>query len=194
MLSQAFEEGGVGPSRQRSRHLCRTMTPNEIVAKFAHSLDNFEPIVRKPSDSDLTRLREAVAPLLLHIPYDETGAIRNIIGLIRPEAAYVARYGEAFPELARVGAYDKTIDDDATAVVRARTEAAHKTKRANRATNKITRQETKKFVLAVVADTWVQELRDPEAIYTEVSPKDLLSHLQAGCTGRHVLDLLALHN
>ena len=25
-------------------------------------------------------------------------------------------------------------------------------------------------------------------------PKDLLSHLQAGCTGRHALDLLALHN
>ena len=50
------------------------------------------------------------------------------------------------------------------------------------------------FVLAVVADTWVRELQDPEAIYTEVPPKDLLSHIQAGCTGRHALDLLALHN
>ena len=50
------------------------------------------------------------------------------------------------------------------------------------------------FVLAVVADTWVRELWDTETIYTEVAPEDLLSNLQAGCMGRHALDLLALHN
>ena len=80
------------------------------------------------------------------------------------------------------------------AVVRARTEAAHKAERVDRATYKTARQETSQFVLAVVADTCVQELRDVETIYTEVAPKDLLSHLQAGCTGQHALDLLALHN
>ena len=63
------------------------MTPEEIVAKFVHALDNFEPIDRQLSDTDLTRLREAVAPLLLQIPYDEMGAVQNLIGLIRPEAA-----------------------------------------------------------------------------------------------------------
>ena len=45
-----------------------------------------------------------------------------------------------------------------------------------------------------LADTWVRKLRYPETLYTEVDPRDLLSHLQAGCTGRHALDLLALHN
>ena len=104
--------------------------------KFAHSLDNFEPIVGQPSDSDLTRLREAVVPLLLQIPYNKTGAVHNLIGLIWPEASYVARYGKAFHKPTRVGAYDKTINDDATAVVRVRTEAAHKAKRADRATYK----------------------------------------------------------
>ena len=110
------------------------MIPEEIVAKFAHALDNFKPIDGQPSHTDLTRLREAVAPLLLQIPYDETGAVHNLVGLIRPEAAYIARYGEAFPEPTRVGAYDPNIDDDATTVVRARSEAAHKAKRADRAT------------------------------------------------------------
>ena len=110
------------------------MNPEDIVAKFAQSLNNFEPIDRKPSDSDLTRIREAVAPLLLLIPYDETGAVHNLIGLIRPEAAYVPRYGEAFPEPTRVGEYDKNIDDNATDVVRVRSEAAHKSKCADRAT------------------------------------------------------------
>ena len=50
------------------------------------------------------------------------------------------------------------------------------------------------FVLNVVADTWVRELHDTETIYTKVALMDLLSHLQAGCTGRHVVDLLELHN
>ena len=130
--------------------------PEEIVAKFSHHLGHFNPIIGQPSDSDLTRLREAVAPLLLHLPYNETGAVHNLIGLIRPESAYFARYREAFPDPKIVGAYDKTISDDAIAFVRARTEAAHKAKRADRATYETARQETTQFVLAVVAKTWVR--------------------------------------
>ena len=49
-------------------------------------------------------------------------------------------------------------------------------------------------MLAVVANTWVRELRDSESLYTKISPEDLFAHLQAGCTGRHALDLLALNN
>ena len=170
------------------------MTPEEIVEKFAHSLGNFEGIERQPSNSDLTRLRETVAPLLLQIPYDETGAVHNLIGLIRTETAYVARYGEAFPEPTRVRAYDTNFDDDVMTVVCACSEAAHKAKRADWATYETARRETTQFVLDVVANTWVRELRDSESLYTKVSPKDIFSHLQAGCTGRHAFDLLVLHN
>ena len=95
------------------------MTPEEIVAKFAHALDNFEPITEQTSDTDLTRLWEAVAPLLLQILYDKTGGRHNLIGPIWPKLAYVACYGEAFPEPKRVGAYNPDIDDDATAVIAA---------------------------------------------------------------------------
>ena len=59
---------------------------------------------------------------------------------------------------------------------------------------KTARRDTAQFVLGVVTDTWVRDLWDTETIYTEVAPKDLLSHLQSGCMGRHALDLLALHN
>ena len=170
------------------------MTPDEIVAKFLAALDNFEPITDQPLDSELTRLREAIAPLLLQTPYDKTGGTHNLIGIIRANPAYLKRYGEAFPKPTRVGAYDLEIDDDATAVVKARLEAAHKAQRADRATYDTARQETTQFVLAVVADTCVGELRDPESIYSEVDPRDLLARLQAGCTDRHALDLLALHN
>ena len=142
------------------------MTTEEIMAKFFHSLDNFEPIVGQPSDSDLTRLRWAVSPLLPQILYDGTGAVHNLIVLIRPEAAYFTRYGAAFPKPARVRAYDPSMDNGATAVVRARTEAVHKGKRADRATYETARRETTQFVLAVVTDTWFLDLCDTETIYT----------------------------
>ena len=118
------------------------MTPEEIVAKFAHSLEQIDPIAGQPSDSDLTRIREVVAPLPLQILYDKKGAVHNLIGLIWLEAAYITRYSAAFPETAMVGAYDPSIDENATAVVRARTEAAHKAKRADRATYETARRET----------------------------------------------------
>ena len=93
-----------------------------------------EPIDGQSSKSNLTRLQEALAPLLLQISYDETRAVHNLLGLIRTEAAYVACYRKAFPNPTKVGDYDKNIDDDDLAVVRARSEAAHKSKRVNRAT------------------------------------------------------------
>ena len=95
------------------------MTPEEIVAKFSHSLEQFKTISGQSSDTDLTRIREVVVPLLLKSMYDETGAVHNLIDLIRTEAAYITRYGPALPEPARVGAYDPSIDNNDTAIVRA---------------------------------------------------------------------------
>ena len=105
-----------------------------------------------------------------------------MIGIIRAKTAYLKRCGKAFPEPTRIGSYDLEIDDDAMAVVRARLKAAHKARRADRATLDTAQRETTQFVLAVVADTWVRELRDQDTIYTEVDPRDLFTHLQAGCT------------
>ena len=48
-------------------------------------------------------------------------------------------------------------------------------------------------MLAVVADTWVGDLQDPDTIYTKVGPEGLFAHLQVGCTGRHALVHLALN-
>ena len=148
----------------------------------------------QPSGTNLTRIREVVAPLFLRIPYNKTGGTHHLISLIRPMAAYTTRYGAEFAEPTQIGAYDVTIDDDYTTVVRTRTEASRKAKRADCGTYKTTRREIAQFTLAVVNDTWVWELRETEKFYTNVAPKALLTHLQAGCKGRHALDLLALHN
>ena len=80
--------------------------------------------------------------LLLQIPYDETEGTHNLIGLIRPVAAYTTRYGAEFTKPEHVGAYDTTINDNARAVFRVCTEAAHKTKRAYCVTYETARRET----------------------------------------------------
>ena len=78
------------------------MTTDEIAVKFATALDHFAPITVQPSDTDLTRLREAVAPLLLQILYNKTGGKHDLIGIIRAKPVYIKRYGKAFPEPTRV--------------------------------------------------------------------------------------------
>ena len=164
------------------------------MAKSVIALEQFKPIDGQPSGTDFTRIREVVAPLLLQIPYEKTGGTNNLIGIIWPGAAYKTRYGAAFVEPTRVGDYDAKIKDDATAVVRVCTEVAHKAKRADRGTYETTRQETDQFILPVIEYMWVWELQDTETSYTEVAQKAFLAHLQAGYTGRHAFDLLALHN
>ena len=88
-----------------------TMTPKEIVVKFADAIEQFEPIDGQPSDTDLTRILEVVAPLLLQIPYNETGGTHNPIGLIWTVAVYTTRYGAEFVKPKIVGAYDATINN-----------------------------------------------------------------------------------
>ena len=134
------------------------MTPEEIVGKFADALEKFYPIDGQPSDTDLTRIREVVAPLLLQIPYDETGDTHNLIGLIPPVTAYTMHYGAEFAKPTRFGPYNATINDNYRAVVRTCTEAAHKSKRAGSGTKETAWREMAQFILTVVKDTWVQEL------------------------------------
>ena len=59
-----------------------TMTPEEIVAKFANSIEHFEPIDGQPSDTDFTGIREVLDTLLIQILYKKTGSVHNPISLI----------------------------------------------------------------------------------------------------------------
>ena len=170
------------------------MTPEYIVDKFAYALKRFEPIDIQTSETNLTQIWEFLSPILLQNPYDETEGTQNFIGLIWLVADYTTRYGAEFAEPECVGAYYETIDNYATAVVRARTEAAHKAKRAEIGTYETAWCETAQFILTVTEDTWVREIRYLEKFYTNVAPKALLAHPQAGCNGCYTLDLLELHN
>lgn len=49
------------------------------------------------------------------------------------------------------------------------------------------------FIIAVVDDTWIHELKDSDT-YTEVTTQELLDYLQSVCGGLHALDVLTLQN
>ena len=105
------------------------MSPEEIVAKFAGAADLFDPIIGQPSDVDITSIREMLTPVLLQIPYDDADGKDNLIGIILPEDKYTTKYGQAFSSLVRIGAYNETLADDASRVVRAKGEAMWSAKR-----------------------------------------------------------------
>ena len=54
--------------------------------------------------------------------------------------------------------------------------------------------EARALILHAVNETWVLELKDEEILFTQVTPRHLLSHLQSICGGLHATDVLTLQN
>ena len=75
-----------------------------------------------------------------------------------------------------------------------RLESAHTTKKEDYQLVSAADRKTSKFILAVVEDTWVCKLRDPDLFYTAVKPRALLDHLRSMCIGFHAMDVLNLKN
>ena len=144
-------------------------------------------------DPDLSYLQETLTALFLPITHDIEKGIYNLAGLIMDEDAYRARHGANFLTPSRPYIYDVDIPINVSNAVRVRREAAHTAKK-NYGLFPATERESRKFILTVVEDMWVRELRDPDLFYTAFKPKDLLEHLQAMCVGLHATDVLNLQN
>ena len=50
------------------------------------------------------------------------------------------------------------------------------------------------MILHAVDETWLLELKDKEKLFTQVTPRQLLAHLQSICGGFHAIDVLKLQN
>ena len=166
------------------------MTPEEITSLFATAATTFQPIVGQPSDDDLTALRDVLYPLLLDIPYDEDGS-HNLIGIVEPTTSYTNMWGAAFPIPARPPAYP-VIADDATPVVRARSEAEHAIRVKDYASFEAVGRACAKFIRDAVDEIWYRDLRHPRSFYTNVTAKKLIDHLDANCGGLHPSELVNL--
>ena len=170
------------------------MKSDEIQLLFAMALETYAPVEGQPSDPDLSTLQETLTALLLPITYDGEKGVHNLVGLIIDEDAYKACHGANFPKPSRPAIYDIDIPINFSNAVRFRCEAAHTAKKEDYRLFDAAERESSKFILAVVEDTWVRELRDPDLFYTAIKPRALLSHLQAMCVGLRATDVLNLQN
>jgi hypothetical protein len=99
-------------------------TANEIAAIFAVATDNFTLIAGQPTNNYINTMEKALLPLLHDINYDMYGP-QNLVGIIKPAITYMVTWGQAFACPPRPTAYNLTIQDNTTPVVRNRMEAAH---------------------------------------------------------------------
>jgi len=171
-------------------------SPKEIAAIFAMATTNFDAIIGQPTDDDIFRIREVLMPLLHDISYDMAKVAgtttHNLVGLIQEATSYATTWGTAFPRPIRIDAYDITIKDDATPVVRSRMEAAHTAKLLDYNTYVAAEKATALFIRTIVDELWYKDLRDAVTFYNSITAYDLLDHLVVNSGGLHTIDLVNL--
>ena len=94
------------------------------------------------------------------------------------EDGYKVLYCAKSPTTTKPDVYDEEIPNNATNVVWAKAEDIHTAIIVDYQIFAAAELETQYFILAVVEDTWVCELREPVRLNTAVSPYKLLAHLQ----------------
>ena len=93
------------------------------------------------------------------------------------EDAFRALHGANFLIPSRPAIYDIDIPIDAPNAVQVRREAAHSTKKEDYRLFAAAERKSRKFILVVVEDMWVNGLRDPNLFYTAINTRDLLNYL-----------------
>ena len=154
----------------------------------------FKPIISQPSDADLTRLRAKIASILYPILYHEELGVHNLVGVILTTAEYKSKFGVTFPTPKMPAIYDATITKDTVPFERTNKEITCKVKRADYDVYGTSIRCVRNFIIAVVEDTWICELRYPISRYNDAAPRAVMLHLTTTCVGIHTLDVLTLQN
>jgi len=131
------------------------MTPEDILADFNNTQNQFAPIDHQPTDDDLVRLEETLYPLpSLTIAKVENTTSSASSSTTNHTKKYTAPRSP-FPVPTKPGAYDTSIPDDAKAVLRARSEVIHKARINDYLLYDAALRATHKFILGVIDDTYV---------------------------------------
>ena len=100
----------------------------------------------------------------------------------------------AFHIPTRPAVYDPTILDDNKPAVVQKKDIMWKARVNDYKLFAKAKLESCALILHAVDETWVLELKDKKTLFTQVTPRQLLDHLQSICGGLHAIDVLALQN
>ena len=140
-----------------------------LFAAAPHS--TYEPILGQPSNSDIVKITDVLSEALYQIPFDDEKGVHNLVGLIQDKESYTTDYKEAFPSPKKPGIYDPIITEGTKDSIRAQKEAIHKAKRQDFKFVTAAERGVRNFIIAVVADTYIRDLRSAKYFYTKVKPK-----------------------
>jgi hypothetical protein len=169
------------------------MTPDAITLLFRDAHKAFLPFKGKPTDDDLTAIRETLLPILMEIPYDQLGGVHSLMAILTDPMRYAANHGgTAFKRPARLPLYDKNIADSATTVVRICAGSAHCAHLDNYSSYKTVKRGTAKFLCEVVDEVWYNGLKDADTFYTKVLALKIMAFLNTNSRGLHAVNMITL--
>jgi hypothetical protein len=169
------------------------MTPTALALALTSATSKFLPIAGQPTNDDLVRINDALPPILLKITYDRANGVQNLRELIADTNRYLHHYGLAFVcPATRPAVYNPDIAEGASCIERTRAETSWAARTQDYEAYEAAEAGVKAFIEAVVEDTWIHDLRDPETFYSNVTALALLNHLHDHSGGLHTLDMVSL--
>ena len=167
------------------------MTPEDMSAKITTARATFSPLTGKPKYGNLVRLIKCITPILLRIPIKTVDGDINLWVMLSANAAYKARHCEVFYPPTRPVVY-LTTPDYTTSVVRSHAKTVHKFLWCDFKLHNSAKQVCYTFIIDTVEDNGIHELQHTKIIYTDVTTKELVDHLQFHFRRLHTVDFVDL--
>jgi hypothetical protein len=169
------------------------MTLKAITSALAAAQALFLPIDGQPSDKDLIRLSDAILPMLFKATYGCINGIHNLWGLVASATHYLHHYGTPFVRPAiHLACYDPAINAKASCINRICVKTALAALLQDFKAYKATEHGIKVFIEAIVNNTWIHNLCNPETFYSNITALDIFNHLCKHSGGPHALDMVSL--
>ncbi len=172
-----------------------TMTPEVITSALAAAQALFLPITinGQPSNNNLVRLSNTISPILLKSTYNRANGVHNLWGLVANADRYLHHYGAPFVcPATRPACCSPAINMEASHVDHVHAKTAWAAKIQDYKAYEAAERGVKVFIKAVVQDTWIHNLCDPEMFYSNVIALALFNHLCKHSGGLHALDMVLL--
>jgi hypothetical protein len=169
------------------------MTPKAITSALTAAQALFLPIDGQPSNNVLIRLSDAILPILLKATYDRVNGVHNLWGLVASTDCYLHYYCAPFLHPAtRPACYGLATTAEASCVNRVRAKTAWAALLQDYEAYKAAECSVKVFIEAVVNDTWIRDLCNPEMFYSNITALTILNHLHERSGSLHALDMVLL--
>ena len=163
--------------------------PADLTLALQKATEGFTAVVDHPKHNDIIEIRQVLLHVLMKTKYDKLVLTHNLLGVILPS--------ERCEQIYKIGAYlippvialyYDTIVKDATRTEVRQAEGKHEARQNKRQFYETADNTCRKFIIAIVDETWYKELEYPDTFYTNVTALKLLGHLTKFCSGLHTVN------